>query len=71
MALRMANGILRRARRCAAMLGLLAIAGCGSSTQTPPGLVISGRGLQASEPAKGLSQPAWQPEYAHLAERLK
>jgi len=53
------------------MLGLLAIAGCGSSSNTPPGLVISGPGLQASEPASGLSQPPWPPEYAHLAERLK
>jgi hypothetical protein len=67
----MANGILRRARCCAAMLGLLAISGCGSSSQTPPGLAISGPGLQASEPASGLSEPAWGPEYAHLAERLK
>jgi hypothetical protein len=67
----MANRILRRARCCAAMLGLLAIAGCGSSSQTPPGVIIAGPGLQASEPAGGLSQPAWPPEYAHLAERLK
>lgn len=53
------------------MLGLLAIAGCGSGGATPPGLVISGPGLQASAPATGLSQPPWGPEYVHLAQRLK
>ena len=63
--------ILRRACGGAAMLGLLAISGCGSASPTPPGLVISGPGLQASKPATGLSQPPWRPEYAHLAERLK
>jgi hypothetical protein len=68
---RTANRTLSRACRCAATLGLLAIAGCGQTAQTPPGLVISGPGLQASAPAQGLSQPAWRPEYAHLAERLK
>jgi hypothetical protein len=68
---RTANRTLRRARRCAATLALLAIAGCGSSSHTPPGLVISGPGLQASTPAQGLSQPPWRPEYDHLAERLK
>jgi hypothetical protein len=65
------NRILRRASAFAAVLGLLAIAGCGSSAQTAPGLVISGPGLQASDPAEGLSQPPWRPEYTHLAERLK
>jgi hypothetical protein len=63
--------ILRRARSCAAMVGLLAIAGCGSGSKAPPGMVISGPGLQTSEPHEGLSQPPWRPEYAHLAERLK
>jgi hypothetical protein len=62
---------LRRACGGAAVLGLLAISGCGSASPTPPGLVISGPGLQASKPAAGLSQPPWRPEYAHLAERLK
>jgi hypothetical protein len=54
------------------MLGLLvlAAAGCGSGTASPPGLTISGPGLQTSQPASGLSQPSWQPEYAHLAQRL-
>lgn len=65
------NGIARRAARGAAILGLLAFAGCGSSGHEPPGLVISGPGLQVSDPANGLNQPPWPPEYAHLAERLK
>jgi hypothetical protein len=63
--------IRRRACGFAATLGLVAIAGCGSPGSAPPGLVISGPGLQASEPATGLSQPPWRPEYTHLAERLK
>ena len=42
----------------------LAVAGCGSSAAPPPGLRISGPGLQAS-------QPRWYPEYQHLAERLR
>jgi len=53
------------------MMVLLAIAGCGSSDTTPSGLVISGPGLQTSAPADGLNQPAWPPEYVHLAERLR
>jgi hypothetical protein len=59
---------------CAAVVGLLSLvaAGCGSSADTPPpGLSISGPGLQTSQPASGLSQAPWQPEYAHLAQRLK
>jgi hypothetical protein len=53
---------------CLALVALgvllaLAAAGCGSSTPAPPGLVISGPGLQASK-------PPWQPEYQHLAQRL-
>jgi hypothetical protein len=46
-------------------------AGCGSSADAPPGLTISGPGLQTSLPASGLSQVPWRPEYAHLAQRLK
>ncbi|MBA3807772.1 MAG: hypothetical protein H0X28_05190 [Solirubrobacterales bacterium] len=42
---------------------LLALSGCGSGAKDPPGLVISGPGLQAS-------RPPWGPEYNHLAERL-
>lgn len=49
----------------------LTLAGCGSGSHTPPGLVISGAGLQTSQPAAGTNQPPWKPEYAHLAERLK
>jgi hypothetical protein len=50
----------------------LAIAGCGSSgSATPPGLVIAGPGLQETQPNGGANQPAWRPEYAHLAQRLK
>jgi hypothetical protein len=54
----------------AASLTLLA-AGCGSSASTPPGLSISGPGLQTSQPPSLPNRPPWQPEYAHLAERLK
>ena len=39
-------------------------AGCGSSNHAPPGLSISGPGLQSG-------QPPWPPEYKHLAQRLK
>jgi hypothetical protein len=46
-----------------ASLALVAL-GCGSSAAPPPGLRISGPGLQAS-------QPRWYPEYEHLAERLR
>ena len=58
----------------ATLIGLLAllVAGCGSSAVTPPpGLSISGPGLQTSQPASGLSQAPWKPEYAHLSQRLK
>jgi hypothetical protein len=50
----------------AGLVGLLAllIAGCGSGTPAPPGLAISGPGLQTSK-------PPWPPEYQHLAQRLK
>jgi hypothetical protein len=47
------------------------VTGCGSSIHTPPGLTISGPGLQAGQPASGPNHPAWPPEYAHLAQRLK
>jgi hypothetical protein len=43
---------------------LLVPAGCGSSNDAPPGLTISGPGLQTG-------QPPWPPEYRHLAERLR
>lgn len=47
-----------------ALLTFLA-AGCGSSkNDTPPGLTISGPGLQTTK-------PPWRPEYAHLAQRLR
>jgi hypothetical protein len=50
----------------AALVGLaiLVTAGCGSGSPAPPGLIISGPGLQSGK-------PPWSPEYAHLAERLK
>jgi hypothetical protein len=56
---------LRRLLSCTALVGLLALAlaGCGSSAASPPGLTISGPGLQTSK-------PPWQPEYQHLAQRL-
>lgn len=47
----------------AAALVLLA-AGCGSGSDAPSGLTISGPGLQTSS-------PPWHPEYAHLVERLR
>jgi hypothetical protein len=63
--------LMRRAPALAAgALALLAV-GCGSSALAPPGLVVSGPGLQATPPASGPSRAPWQPEYAHLAERLK
>jgi hypothetical protein len=34
-------------------------------------LTISGPGLQTSQPASGIGEAAWKPEYAHLAQRLK
>jgi hypothetical protein len=56
-----------------ALLGAFALAGagCGSSAHTPSGLTISGPGLQTSQPASGLGEASWKPEYAHLAQRLK
>src|SRR6267154_2387622 len=47
----------------AATLLVSATAGCGSSTDSPPGLTISGPGLQTGK-------PPWLPEYRHLAQRL-
>lgn len=57
----------------AGLLALLA-AGCGSSESAPAGLAISGPGLQEGMPsgtASQAAQPAWSPEYVHLAQRLK
>ena len=72
---------------CAGLLVLLAAgcgsSGGGSSSSTagsaaasavPAGLTISGPGLQEGVPAGTALQaahPAWAPEYAHLAQRLK
>jgi len=69
----MLTGSLLRRLPCAAVVGVLAlaVAGCGSSADTPAGLTIAGPGLQTSQPATGLSQAPWPPEYAHLAQRLK
>jgi hypothetical protein len=53
--------LLALAALCA---GALAASGCGSSNAAPAGLVVAGPGAQES-------QPPWQPEYAHLRERLK
>src|SRR4051794_34375582 len=56
---------VRRTLAGLACLGLaVAAVGCGSSTPGPPGLTISGPGMQTG-------QPPWHPEYAHLAQRLK
>jgi hypothetical protein len=56
-----------------ALLGALALAaaGCGSSAHAPSGLTISGPGLQTSQPASGMGEAAWKPEYGYLAQRLK
>jgi hypothetical protein len=64
---------VRRLACTAVPLALVALAptGCGSSAGAPPGLSISGPGLQTSEPASGLSRAPWPPEYVHLAQRLK
>ena len=63
----MLSRTLQRWSSGAALLGLLALAlalaGCGSGSSAPPGLTISGPGLQTSK-------PPWPPEYLHLAERL-
>jgi hypothetical protein len=53
-----------------ALLALVA-AGCGSSADMPPGLSISGPGLQTSQPPSLPNEAPWKPEYAHLAQRLK
>jgi hypothetical protein len=64
---------VRRSLSSAVLVGLLAwvLASCGSGGDSPPGLVISGPGLQASAPNTEPGQPPWKPEYAHLAQRLK
>jgi hypothetical protein len=54
-----------------AALVVLVAAGCGSSTKAPPGLSISGPGLQTSQPPSLPNEAPWQPEYSHLAQRLK
>ena len=56
--------VLRRIAALAVAPLLLAVSGCGSSTATPAGLVISGPGLSTS-------QPPWHPEYEHLAQRIR
>src|SRR5438552_343043 len=63
---RMLSRTLRRRVSCAALLGLvlLAAAGCSSGTATPPGLTISGPGLQTGK-------PPWPPEHKQLAQRLQ
>lgn len=55
--------IAKPAAALAVTIVLLAASGCGSSSSTPAGLVISAPGLQTG-------QPPWAPEYAHLPERL-
>jgi hypothetical protein len=67
----LARRLLRRSLASAVAIVALALAGCGSGAKSPPGLTISGPGLQTSQPAPGPNHPAWPPEYAHLAERLK
>jgi hypothetical protein len=47
-----------------AVLLALVASGCGSGASAPPGLTISGPGLQ-------VSQPPWPPEYQHLGQRLR
>jgi hypothetical protein len=61
----MSSRTIGRCLACTALVWVLAlaIAGCGSSTAVPAGLVISGPGLQTG-------QPPWPPEYKHLAQRL-
>jgi hypothetical protein len=54
---------MRRSLSCVALVPALAVAGCGSGTNVPQGLAISGPGLQTSK-------PPWPPEYQHLAQRL-
>jgi hypothetical protein len=61
----------------AALAAIVLAGGCGSSSApsaapapAPAGLTITGPGLQTSLPA-AQPAPAWRPEYAHLAERLK
>jgi|NGEPerStandDraft_6_1074524.scaffolds.fasta_scaffold12751_4 hypothetical protein len=72
MAPRKVNGCT--AHRClAALVASLALvlAGCGSGSDAPSGLSISGPGLQTSQPSVQPNQAPWRPEYAHLAQRLK
>jgi hypothetical protein len=61
---RSAGSLVRASLLVLAVSLALLLAGCGSSTAPPAGLVMSGPGL-----ATGM--PPWPPEYAHLAERLR
>jgi hypothetical protein len=63
--------VLPRLLLAAACAAAVAVAGCGSSSDAPAGLVISGPGLQETQPVVQSGQPAWKPEYVHLKERLK
>lgn len=60
---RMCPFIRRLAVALFALVGLLGLAGCGSSANAPSGLTIAGPGLQTGG-------PPWPPEYQHLAQRL-
>lgn len=68
--MRLAHRLHRRRHLFLALVAIL-LAGCGASADAPPGLSIAGPGLQTSQPASGISQPGWPPEYAHLSQRLK
>jgi hypothetical protein len=63
---------LLRPTSCAALVVMLAfvVTACRSST-APPGLTIAGPGLQTSQPPSLPNEAPWQPEYAHLGQRLK
>src|ERR1019366_6590632 len=73
MSSRMSPRAPRRSLCAAALVGVLALltAGCGSSAEEPPGLSISGPGLQTSQPPSLPNRAPWRAEYAHLAQRLK
>jgi len=62
----MLSRTLRRRVSCAALLGWSCSQrqGCSSGTATPPGLTISGPGLQTGK-------PPWPPEYKQLTQRLQ
>jgi len=52
---------MARRKLIGVLAGLLAVlaAGCGSSADAPPGLSISGPGLQTSQPPSLPNQPPW------------